>query len=132
MCDKSEVTHRVRKSERERESERARESERERERERETLEDTDLLLMCLLATDSKAMAVTVSVSSLSERSTSLREQPSLEAAGCRECQYLPSRRKTGNDQDERLLKQTPFSFSDVWANHTRHSVDIINNNIHLV
>lgn len=47
-----------------------------------------LFPMCLLATDNEAIAETVSASSASRLRTSLKEQPSVEAERCSECQYL--------------------------------------------
>lgn len=49
-----------------------------------------LFPMCLLATDSEAIAETVSASSASHRRASLREQPSVEAERSSERQYLPT------------------------------------------
>lgn len=49
-----------------------------------------LFPMCLLATESDAMADTVSASSASRCRASLSEQPSVEAERWRERQYLPA------------------------------------------
>lgn len=56
---------------------------------------TYLFPICLLATDSEAMAETVSASSASRCRASLSEQPSVEAERCSERQYLPTDSPTG-------------------------------------
>lgn len=58
-----------------------------------------LFPICLLATDSEAIAETVSASSASRWRASLSEQPSVEAERWRERQYLPTRRGKNQDND---------------------------------
>lgn len=57
-----------------------------------------LFPMCLLATDSEAIAETVSASSVSRCRASLREQASVEAQRRSERQYLPASNRAGKRQ----------------------------------